>query len=155
MHGASAAKDKAGVVMRNMRGILLLSLLLCSAICRADGLSVAAQQEIAHLFSYLENSGCQFERNGSLHDAHEAAGHLDQKYRYLLDKNRISSAEDFIAGAGTRSSMSGQAYLVRCGNAAPVESAAWFQAELAKYRKSAQNQSVPVHASQQAVPRSR
>jgi hypothetical protein len=125
--------------MRNMMATVLVSLLLFSGICRADGLPAAAQQEIAHLFSYLEHSGCQFDRNGSLHDAAEAVDHLNTKYQYLLRKDMISSAEDFIAGAATKSSMSGQAYLVRCADAAPVESAAWFQAELARYRSSLLN----------------
>jgi len=146
--------------MRNVKGVALAALLLFSGICRADGLAPAAQQEIAHLFSYLGGSGCQFERNGSLHDAKEAVDHLNTKYQYLLRKNMISSAEDFIAGAATKSSMSGQAYLVKCGNAAPVESAAWFQAELAKYRKSVMGQSGvgqsgKAPGSPQAVARSR
>lgn len=102
----------------------------------AEGLSSEGQQEIAHLFSYLAGSGCEFNRNGSWHNAQEAADHLNSKYQYLLGKNRISSAEDFIANAASRSSMSGQPYLVKCGEAAPVESAPWFLAELGKLRNS-------------------
>jgi len=117
---------------------LLLVMLLLNGICFAEGLPDPARQEIAHLFSYLETSGCQFNRNGSWHDAHEAADHLNTKYQYLLGKELISSAEDFVANAATRSSMSGQAYMVKCKDAVPVESAAWFLAELETYRKSRQ-----------------
>ncbi len=117
--------------------ITLISLLLFSGACAADGIGDAAQQEISHLFAYLKSSGCQFNRNGSWYGPQEAADHLNDKYQYLLKKNRISTAEDFITGAASESSMSGQPYLVKCGDAAPVESAAWFRAELEKYRKSA------------------
>ncbi len=114
--------------------IVPISLLLVSGVCAADGI---AQQEISHLFAYLKSSGCQFNRNGSWYGPQEAADHLNDKYQYLLNKNRISTAEDFIAGAASQSSMSGQPYLVKCGDAAPVESAIWFRVELEKYRKSA------------------
>ncbi len=123
--------------MRFAEKIVLMLLLLFSGICAADGMSDAAQQEISHLFVYLKSSGCQFNRNGSWYGPQEAADHLNDKYQYLIKKNRISTAEDFISEAATQSSMSGQPYLVKCGEAAPVESATWFRAELEKYRKSA------------------
>lgn len=121
-----------------MKKLWLALLLFSSGVCSGAGLSGAGQQEIAHLFAYLETSGCQFNRNGSWHTAHEAVDHLNAKYQYLLKKDMIASAEDFIADAASRSSMSGQPYQVRCGDAAPIESGAWFQAELEKYRRAAQ-----------------
>lgn len=141
--------------MGNVKKFVLVSLLLFSGICRADGLSAVGQQEISHLFSFLENSGCQFNRNGSWHEAKEAADHLNTKYQYLLGKDMVSSAEDFISRAATKSSMSGQAYLVKCGNAAPVESAVWFQAELEKYRKSTPKVAGKQEGRAEAVARSR
>lgn len=123
--------------MKIVKTFALAHLLLFSGICAAEGPANAVQQEISHLFAYLGGSGCQFSRNGSWYSPQEAVDHLNDKYQYLLGKNRIASAEDFIAEAASRSSMSGQAYLVKCGNAAPVESAGWFRAELDKYRKSA------------------
>ena len=94
----------------------------------------AARQEIAHLLDYLKSSGCRFNRNGSWHDAGKAAGHLQDKVDYLVKRDLIASGEDFIARAATQSSMSGKPYQVRCGDAAPVPSATWLKAELAKYR---------------------
>lgn len=120
---------------KNMKKLVLVSLLLLSGNCPANELAPAAQQEIAHLFTYLENSGCQFNRNGSWYEAREAVDHIGKKYQYLLGKNQISTSEDFIAGAATKSSMSGRPYLVKCRDAAPVESAVWFRAELEKYRQ--------------------
>jgi len=94
----------------------------------------AARQEIAHLIGYLTASGCSFQRNGSWHDAAQAAKHLQRKYDYLLKRDLVASSEDFIARAASESSLSGKPYLVRCGGNAPVASAAWLKAELAKYR---------------------
>jgi len=94
----------------------------------------AARQEIAHLIGYLTASGCSFQRNGTWHDATQAAKHLQRKYDYLLKRDLVASGEDFIARAATESSLTGKPYQVRCGGNAPVASAAWLKAELAKYR---------------------
>lgn len=117
-----------------MQKILLATLLIFSQFCPAAELTQAASKEIAHLISYLENSGCRFNRNGSWYDAKNAVAHINRKYEYLVNKGLVSSAETFISRAATESSMSGKAYLVMCDGRAPVESAQWFRAELANYR---------------------
>lgn len=94
----------------------------------------AARQEIAHLIGYLTASGCSFQRNGSWHDAAEAAKHLQRKYDYLQKRDLVATSEEFIARAASESSLSGKPYQVRCSGNAPVASAAWLKAELAKYR---------------------
>lgn len=98
----------------------------------------AARQEIAHLIGYLTTSGCSFQRNGSWHDAAEAARHLQRKYDYLLKRDLVATGEDFIARAASESSLSGKPYQVRCGANAPIASAAWLKAELATYRSTRQ-----------------
>jgi hypothetical protein len=95
----------------------------------------ATKLEIAHLFSYLQESGCEFDRNGTWYDSSEAVSHLNKKYQYLMGKGLISSSEDFIEGAASESSMTGRAYRVRCGSNPAVNSADWFKAVLEKYRK--------------------
>lgn len=97
--------------------------------------SAVARGEIEHLLGHLERSGCQFQRNGSWYGAPEARAHLEKKYRYLLDKGLIGTAEDFIARAGSESSMSGKPYEVRCGSETPVTSKAWLSAELRHLRE--------------------
>jgi len=96
-----------------------------------------ARLEIEHLFVHLEASGCEFYRNGSWHDAAAASAHLRGKYQALLDKGLVGSAEDFIERGASRSSVSGQAYQVRCGSAPAIDSAAWFNAELLRARAAA------------------
>lgn len=93
-----------------------------------------ASQEISHLVGYLKSSGCQFKRNGSWHDASEAAAHLQRKVDYLQKRDLVASSEDFIARAASASSITGTPYQVRCGAAAPIASATWLKAELAAFR---------------------
>ena len=52
----------------------------------------------------------------------------------MLKKDRVTNAESFIELAASRSTGSGKPYLVRAGSAEPVESGAWFRAELERYR---------------------
>jgi hypothetical protein len=114
--------------------LLAVSLLSGSVLAVEPG--PAARKEIQLLFAYLEGSGCQFLRNGSWRNGKDASSHLQQKYKYLLDKGKISTAESFIAQGATESSMSGNPYQVRCGNdAKPAPSGLWFKVELAKYRQ--------------------
>ena len=94
----------------------------------------AARQEINHLVGYLKSSGCQFKRNGSWHDAPDAAKHLQRKVDYLQKRDLVATSEDFIARAASASSITGTPYQVRCGGAAPIASAAWLKAELAAFR---------------------
>lgn len=97
----------------------------------------AAKLEIAHLFTVLEASNCQFYRNGSWHVAKDASLHLQSKYKYLQDKDLVPSAEKFIERAATQSSMSGKAYQIKCADNVVQPSAPWFQAALVKYRSGA------------------
>ncbi|MDQ8038207.1 MAG: DUF5329 domain-containing protein [Pedobacter sp.] len=118
-----------------MKTLTALALTLASSLALASTPSASTQQEINHLFAYLKNSGCSFNRNGTWYEAGKAADHLQQKYDYLLKKKLVDSSEDFIARAATESSMSSKPYSVRCGNAAAVASGPWFRAELERYRK--------------------
>ena len=94
----------------------------------------AATQEIEYLIGHLKASGCEFQRNGSWHDSAKAAEHLRGKYDYLLKKGWVATAEDFIARAGTESSISHKPYQVRCSGKQAEASAVWLQAELKRYR---------------------
>lgn len=117
-----------------MRNLIASVLVVASALAFATQPPPAARQEIAHLLEYVASSGCQFNRNGSWYDPGQAADHLKQKYEYLLKRGLVVSAEDFIARAASESSMTGKSYLVRCSNDAPVQSGAWLQTELTRYR---------------------
>jgi Family of unknown function (DUF5329) len=88
-------------------------------------------EEIQHLLKYIGGSGCAFVRNGVESDAVAAREHIRAKYDYA--KSRVGSAEDFIRLAASRSSMTGEPYVVRCGSS-QFESADWLTDELRSYR---------------------
>lgn len=115
--------------------VAFVASLLGSAALAAP-LSPAARAEIDGLLSRLESSRCEFNRNGTWYSAAEAKSHLQRKLTYLEDHDLVNSAEQFIERGASGSSMSGKPYLVRCGNAAAVESGAWLRAELKSLRAS-------------------
>ena len=119
---------------------LFVGLLVCAtaSFCQAAE-SPATKLEITHLFAVLESTGCQFNRNGSWYNAKEASAHLQTKYKYLQDKDLVSSAEIFIERAATQSSLSSKAYQIKCADNLAQASAPWFQAALMKYRGIAKN----------------
>lgn len=86
--------------------------------------------EINALLAALASSGCEFQRNGSWHNAAEARSHLLRKLDYLEKKNLVKRTEDFIEGAASSSSMSGKAYQVRCAAGKAVESEGWMRSQL-------------------------
>ena len=112
-----------------------LAPLAASTIVSAQVPSSMVAREIASLFTSLETSGCEFNRNGSWYNAAKASDHLKRKYDYLAKKHLADSAEQFIARAATESSMSGKSYQVRCPGKATVDSKVWFQDQLLHYRK--------------------
>ena len=102
----------------------------------AGELSGTAQKEITQLLDRIEASNCSFARNGNWYPPAEARKHLQMKLDYMVKRNMLGSTEDFISKAATASSVSGQAYQIRCGAEAPIASATWLTAELKRIRTS-------------------
>jgi hypothetical protein len=118
-----------------MRNILILAMLVFSVASFAKDNNGETQREIAHLLTYLKNSNCEFNRNGTWYSPDKAVSHLNRKYQYLLKRGLIKSTEQFIDRAASKSSMSGKPYLVKCGESDTVESAIWFTEELLRFRR--------------------
>ncbi len=114
---------------------LTLAFLIAFGLASAQTPTASTTREITSLFTSLETSGCEFNRNGSWYNATKASEHLKRKYDYLVKKHLVDSAESFIARAATESSMSGKAYQVRCPGKATVDSKVWFQGQLLHFRK--------------------
>lgn len=93
-----------------------------------------SREEIAHLLQYVEQSGCQFNRNGTWYRARDARLHLQKKYDYLDRRGLAPDAESFIERAASQSSISGRAYQVRCADSKPMPSARWLTEELRRFR---------------------
>lgn len=115
-----------------LRSLIGLTLLFAAAAAAAPPAAVRA--EIDALLAALGNSGCSFERNGSWHEASEARRHLQRKLDHLLRRDAITTTEEFIERAASRSSISGEVYRVKCGEAATVTSSEWLSQHLARLR---------------------
>lgn len=121
---------------RKLRSLLLS--LLFAGTCAQAAVDAKAQQEISQLLDFVEHSDCQFLRNGSEYPASEARAHLQKKLDYLEHKDLVSSAEDFIERAATKSSKSGQRYQVDCP-AGKQDASAWLNDELKRLRQAPQD----------------
>ena len=97
----------------------------------------SASEDIQYLLDAIERSGCEFYRNGSWYAAAEARSHLASKYRQVDKRRPVRSVEDFIDWVGTRSSMTGEPYRVRCAGSDAMTSAEWFRRELERRPPSA------------------
>jgi hypothetical protein len=105
----------------------------CAAAVAAE-MTPTTQKEITQLLDRIEASNCSFNRNGSWHGPADARKHLQMKMDWMVKRNMLGSTEEFIAKAATSSSMSGEAYQIRCGSGAPMASATWLTAELKRIR---------------------
>jgi len=86
------------------------------------------KKEVDHLFTYMKESNCPLERNGTKHTATEAMDHIKKKYDYFRDK--IKSAEDFIEYSATKSTTSDKPYLVYREGQKVIPSKEWLLKEL-------------------------
>ncbi len=121
--------------MKTIARYLGLALLLFAApLVQAD-----TQDEIQHLLQFVENSGCEFERNGKVYDSSEARSHIEKKYDYV--SSYVDETEDFIKYAATESSISGRQYHVICGDR-KLTSADWLHEELLRYRTATEGTAV-------------
>jgi Family of unknown function (DUF5329) len=112
--------------------IPLIILSLCALSALAD-VPESQKHEVEHLLEFVESTKCTFERNGRMHSGEEASKHINRKYKHYRDQ--ITSTEEFIEYAATKSSMSGKDYLVYCETDTPVKSKDWLLEELRNYRQ--------------------
>ncbi len=121
--------------MKKILPSLLLALGLGLGAAHAAPTAPAVRTEILSLLQRLQDSGCEFNRNGSWYSGAEARAHLLKKLDYLESHDAsLKRSEDFIQQAASTSSTSGKPYLVRCAAIVPVESKTWLTQELVKLR---------------------
>ena len=90
-----------------------------------------AQGEIEYLLSFVQQSSCEFIRNGASYDASAARDHLAHKLGNI--RQRIRTAEDFIRYAASKSSLTGRPYQVNCHGQEQLASL-WLTDALARRR---------------------
>lgn len=91
------------------------------------------KKEVEHLLEFVSTSDCEFERNGKKHPGEKASSHMNRKYNHFRDK--ITTTEEFIEYSGTKSTRSGEEYLIYCGTSDPIKSKDWLLEELRVYRQ--------------------
>lgn len=106
--------------------LVILVLLTAAHVCAQDPSETARIQYLLASVEALE--GAKFIRNGSEHDARAAADHLRLKLRAAGSK--VKTAEDFIRFCASRSSMTGEPYLIRLADGTTVRSEVFFRNRL-------------------------
>jgi hypothetical protein len=126
----------ASIICRARAAALLLTatLLAFAAPLRAAG-DASMETEIDYLVNAVADSSCTFIRNGKEHDATAAGEHLQMKRQ--RGKRHYDTTELFIERIASRSSWSGEDYLIRCPGSEPQTANEWFKARLAEYRAAA------------------
>jgi hypothetical protein len=95
--------------------------------------ALAENIEIQHLLTFVQQTNCKYERNGSQHNGVDAVAHIKKKYDYFEDD--IKTAEDFIELSATKSTISGKEYQVHCPNKKAMTSRQWLLDELQAFRQ--------------------
>lgn len=133
---ACGALLQTGCFSRGQRRLAqTLCLCVLTGAAWAQSPAPAVQAEVEQLFTALQQSRCEFQRNGTWYSAAQASAHLRQKYDYLLQKKLVPTTEAFIERAATQSSMSGKPYQVRCASGGPMASGHWFEQRLSALRR--------------------
>lgn len=110
----------------------LLALFVFSISMSIADVSGEQRQEVDHLLAFVKSSGCVINRNGSEYPAAEGISHIEMKYDYFKDD--IKTTEDFIDYSATKSTMSGDYYLVKCAGKGVIKTQEWLLTELKRYR---------------------
>jgi hypothetical protein len=114
--------------------ILLTAILLASGLSLAEEKKLTEDQKIESLIKHVEElKDVKFIRNGTAHDPSEAAQLM--KYKWDNNKDDVKTAKDFIRVCATKSTTSGQAYLIKFKDGKEVKSADYLTAELEKLEK--------------------
>lgn len=120
-----------------IKALLTMTLLVWAGATGASCDPWDTNAAIAHLLAEVRASDVIFVRNGRAHEPQRAAVHMARKYDHFRD--RIDSAESFIALAATRSELTGRAYKVRLGDGTEMPSAAWLTSRLSEWRSACED----------------
>jgi hypothetical protein len=123
------------IVRTALRTMLLVLLLLAGMAGPAVATPPPKEDQIIQaLIQRVESrTDLVFVRNGSDHDAAEAAKHLRSKYKYF--KVELIDAEDFIERCGSRSELTHRAYKVRMADGTERNAGDFLREELRTLRQ--------------------
>jgi hypothetical protein len=116
-------------VKKHILLLLIVVLILSQTMCAyaQDSREAAKIQSLIASVEALD--GATFIRNGREYDARTASNHLRLKLKNAGD--RVRTAEDFIKFCGSKSSITGEPYLIRLANGVTVKADVFFRNKLA------------------------
>ncbi|WP_213953006.1 DUF5329 family protein [Variovorax sp. dw_954] len=120
------------LIVRNGLRHLLFALVLLAGIAGATPPPKEDQIILALIQRVEARTDLVFVRNGSDHNAAEAATHLRSKYKYF--KVELIDAEDFIERCGSRSELTRKAYKVRTADGTVRDAGDFLREELRALR---------------------
>ena len=96
---------------------------------RAYAQDFSETAKIQYLIASVETlEGAKFIRNGHEYDARAASDHLRLKLK--IAGKKVKTAEDFIKFCASKSSMTGEPYLMRFADGTTVKSEVYFRDKL-------------------------
>lgn len=115
-----------------MRSLLLAAMLLASVVVAAQENSALTEPtKIERLINHIESlQDAKFIRNGTAYDAKTAGQFLKAKWQ--SQQSEIKTAQDFIAKIASKSSTTGQPYLIKHADGREVQSGEYLTGELRK-----------------------
>ncbi|GLK65272.1 hypothetical protein F8A10_12290 [Paracoccus kondratievae] len=120
--------------MSAMKPAALALLVALAHPAQAEAPPPVVAQEIEALLDSIESSGCRFNRNGTWYAAEKVRPHLQTKLDYIAKRGKLTSTEQFIDLAASKSSVSGKPYLIQCGSDPEQASRAWLLQKLKALR---------------------
>ena len=119
--------------MKKIVPILLIVLVSLVAV-RAYAQDSREAAKIQYLIASVETlERAKFIRNGRAYDARSAADHLRLKLKNA--GYRVKTAEDFIKFCGSKSSITGEPYLIRFTDGTTVKAEVFFRKNLSAFAK--------------------
>ncbi|MCL2872257.1 MAG: DUF5329 domain-containing protein [Betaproteobacteria bacterium] len=111
----------------------LLALFFC-CFAPVQAYAMSEEEKITALIASVKDTpeGTQFVRNGKAYSVTEAIDHLN--YKYARAKSKVKTAEDFIKYVASKSSMSGEDYLIRYPDGKTATAEAFFAERLRKLK---------------------
>ena len=117
--------------MMNTMQKLVTAALIC-LFASAAWAEDTTDSEVQYLLGFVEGSGCTFHRNGSDHDAADAADHL--RLKYDRGGKYVNNADQFIDRLASESSWTGEKYTVTCDGQTQL-SGEWLHQALDEHRR--------------------
>lgn len=121
------------MLQRIRMGLVVLAVSMTMT-AKAGEAQPVVQAEITSLLSRLETSDCRFNRNGTWYSGMKAKAHLLTKLHYLENRTTLTSTEQFIELAASKSGVSGKPYWIQCGDTPAQSSATWLTTQLQAVR---------------------